>query len=46
MSNVAIGASTFYMDRATEKNVAEGTGEGGRIRGKYRAKNVEVVVAP
>ena len=44
LSNVAIGPSIFYMDRQTEKQVDEGTGEGGLIRGKYRAKNKEVII--
>ncbi len=44
LSNVAEGSSTFYMDRLTEINVQEGTEEGGKIRGKYRAKNIDVTI--
>jgi len=37
VSNLPVGPSTLYMDRATEREVAQGTEKGGRIRGKYRA---------
>jgi len=44
MANLAAGTSTVYMDRATAKNIAEGTSEGGRIRYKYRCTNAIVTV--
>ncbi len=44
LSNLPIGNSTMFMDRSTDVEVTEGTGEGGRIRGKYRAKNIEVAI--
>ena len=45
LANLPVGNSTCYMDRATEVDVTEGTGEGGKIRGKFRATNVPVIVA-
>ena len=44
LSNLPLGNSTCYMDRATEVAVTEGTGEGGKIRGKFRATNVSVII--
>lgn len=44
LGNLPLGTSTFFMDRATQLQVSEGTGEGGFIRSKYRAENLEVVV--
>jgi len=44
ISNLPSGTSTVFMDRATAKDVAEGTSEGGRIRSKFRANNVEIMV--
>lgn len=46
LSGLAEGNSTVYMDRYTALNVTQGTGEGGRIRSKYRAINQQVVVIP
>ena len=46
MSNLAEGTSTVYMDRSKDLSVAQGTGEGGRIRSKYRGTNVQVQVIP
>ena len=44
MSNLAVGNSTVYMDRATGVEVTQGTSEGGRIRGKFRATNATVMI--
>lgn len=44
LSNLPLGNSTCYMDRATEVDVTEGTGEGGKIRGKFRATNAAVII--
>lgn len=44
LANVQAGQTTFYMDRATEKDVEEGTSEGGKIRAKFRALNKNVIV--
>ena len=44
LSQLATGKSTCYMDRFTGLEVTQGTPEGGRIRGKYRAKNQEVTI--
>lgn len=44
LSNLALGTATSYMDRSTEKELLEGTLEGGKIRGKYRAVNKEVTI--
>jgi hypothetical protein len=44
MANLATGISTCFMDRRTEKEVSQGTSVGGKIRGKYRATNVQVTV--
>lgn len=44
LGNLATGVSTCYMDRATAVDVAEGTSEGGRIRGKFRASNKSAVI--
>ncbi|MEM9919364.1 MAG: hypothetical protein AAF990_14775 [Bacteroidota bacterium] len=44
LDNLPNGNTTLYMDRATEKDLTEGTGEGGKIRAKYRAKNKVVWV--
>lgn len=46
LSNLATGTSTVYMDRTTEVNVSQGTGNGGIIRHKYRAMNQSVNVVP
>ena len=46
LSNLALGTSTVYMDRATQTNLDEGTSEGGVIIGKYRAENVQIQVVP
>jgi len=44
LSNLAVGTATAYMDRSTETVLLEGTSEGGKIKGKYRAVNKEVVI--
>lgn len=44
LSNLPLGNSTCFMDRSTEVDVTEGTGEGGKIRGKYRATNASVMI--
>ena len=44
--NLATGPSTCFMDRVTEVDVAEGTTVGGKIRGKFRATNVDITVVP
>lgn len=44
LSTLPVGPSTVYMDRSTEKNVTQGTSEGGKIRAKYRAKTKVVQV--
>jgi hypothetical protein len=42
LQNLPEGKSTWFMDRATQTQLTEGTSEGGFIRAKYRAKNIEV----
>ncbi len=44
LSGLPVGPSVCYLDRSTDVAVSEGTGEGGRIRGKYRALNRTVQV--
>jgi hypothetical protein len=44
LSNVPVGPSTLFMDRWTEVDAAQATGEGGRVIGKYRAENRVVQV--
>lgn len=44
LSNLSTGGSVFVMDRSTEVNVTEGTEAGGRIRGKFRANNIQVTI--
>ena len=44
MQNLAAGNSTIYMDRSTEKELTEGTTEGGRITYKYRCTNAAAQV--
>jgi len=44
LSNLSLGNAKCYMDRSTETDVVDGTSEGGRIRGKYRALNADIVV--
>lgn len=44
LANLPLGNSTCYMDRTTQLDVTEGTGEGGKIRGKFRATNVPVII--
>lgn len=44
IANLPLGQSTLYMDRSTDVQITDGTSEGGRIRGKYRATNVTVQV--
>lgn len=46
LSTVPVGPAVVYMDRSTDVGVAQGTTEGGRIRGKYRALNRTVQVVP
>ncbi|MGB3467658.1 MAG: hypothetical protein WBA74_20390 [Cyclobacteriaceae bacterium] len=42
LENLPDGQSTFYMDRTTEVDVAEGTSEGGVVRATFRAENINV----
>lgn len=44
LSNVPVGPSICYMDRATDVALTQATPEGGRIRAKYRAQNKQVQV--
>lgn len=44
LSNVPVGPSTLFMDRWTEVEAAQATGEGGVVVGKYRAENKVVQV--
>lgn len=44
MSNLATGPSTCFMDRATVREVSQGTSEGGVVIGKYRATNRDIEV--
>lgn len=44
MNNLPVGPATVYMDRQTELNLNQATPEGGKIRGKFRAKNRVVQV--
>lgn len=44
LGNLPDGTSTWYLDRATQIQVSEGTSEGGFVRAKYRAENIEVVM--
>jgi hypothetical protein len=44
LASVPVGPAICYLDRATDKAVAQGTPEGGRIRGKFRALNRQVQV--
>lgn len=44
INQLAVGAATCIMDRTTDLPVSQGTSEGGRIRGKYRALNKQVQV--
>lgn len=44
MQNLALGSATVYLDRWNAVDVSEGTGEGGRIRYKYRAPNATITV--
>lgn len=44
LSNVPVGTSTLFMDRWTEVDAAQATGEGGVVIGKYRAENRVVQV--
>jgi hypothetical protein len=46
MSNLATGNSTAILDRWTEVDLDEGTSEGGKIRGKFRTNNIEVIIIP
>ena len=45
-SSLQPGPATCYMDRATDVAITQGTPEGGRIRGKYRARTKVVQVVP
>ena len=44
LDNLPLGPSTLFMDRSTDITITEGTSEGGRIRGKFRATNKRVTV--
>ena len=44
LDNLPLGPSTCFMDRSKDVAVSEGTSEGGRIRGKYRAMNQQITV--
>jgi hypothetical protein len=44
LGNLPAGSSTWFLDRATQVQVTEGTAEGGYVRAKYRAKNIEVIM--
>ena len=44
LGNLPVGKSTWFLDRATQDQVTEGTSEGGYIRAKYRARNREISV--
>ena len=44
LSNLPLGPSNLFMDRSTEVDITEGTSEGGKIRGKYRAPNKAVTI--
>jgi hypothetical protein len=44
LSNLSLGNASCYMDRSTEIALIDGTSEGGKIRGKFRALNKEIVV--
>lgn len=44
LGNLPLGSSTWYLDRSTQEQLSEGTSEGGFIRSRYRAKNIEVIV--
>lgn len=46
MSNLATGNSTAILDRWTGMELNEGTSEGGRIRGKFRTTNTDVIITP
>lgn len=46
MSNLPTGASTCYMDRVTETTALQVTGNGGRIRTRYRGLNKDITVNP
>lgn len=46
MSNLAEGSSTCYMDRVTETNASQVTGNGGMIRTRYRGTNASITVNP
>jgi hypothetical protein len=39
LSNLPLGTSTVYLDRATKSTSIQGTSKGGVIKGKYRAPN-------
>lgn len=39
-----LGPSNLFIDRSTEVDISEGTSEGGKIRGKYRAPNKTVPI--
>lgn len=42
LTNLSLGNVNCYMDRSTEIEVIEGTLEGGKIRGKFKAVNPEL----
>ncbi|MFL0810577.1 MAG: hypothetical protein K6L76_09195 [Agarilytica sp.] len=44
LSNLPLGTAVVYMDRWNERNVAQGTSEGGKIRYKYRGSNAVITV--
>lgn len=46
LNNLPTGPAVVYMDRSTDVAVTQGTSEGGRIRGKFRALNRTVQVVP
>jgi len=44
MEDVKTGSSTFFMERTTAVDIAEGTDEGGRIRATYQPENIKVEI--
>lgn len=44
LANLPVGSSTWYLDRSTQDQVSEGTSEGGFIRARYRAENIQVIM--
>jgi hypothetical protein len=44
LAQVPVGPAICFMDRSTDVAVSQGTNEGGRIRGKFRAKNQTIQI--